>query len=150
VVAAAVVLPARLPAWLAPGVDDSKRLTRQRREALYAALVDVVEIGVAAASVDEIDRLNILEATLLAMRRAVDRLDPPPALALVDGNRAPTLACPSRAVVRGDRLSLSIAAASIVAKVTRDRLMADLAAEYGAYGWHRNDAASPPQFRAHR
>jgi ribonuclease HII len=138
VVAAAVVLPAHLPPLLARNIDDSKRLSRGRREALFAAMGDVVEIGVAAASVDEIDRLNILEATLLAMRRAVDRLDPPPALALVDGNRAPALTCPSRAVVRGDRLSLSIAAASIVAKVTRDRLMAELADDCGAYGWHRN------------
>ena len=82
--------------------------------------------------------MNILQATLLAMRRAVARLVDAPDLALVDGNRAPRLPCPVRTVVGGDRKSLSIAAASIVAKVTRDRLMARLAADYPGYGWERN------------
>jgi len=148
VVAAAVILPGHLPAGLARGIDDSKRLTRERRQVLHAALLAHAEIGVGLAAVDEIDRLNILQATLLAMRRAVDRLRPAPALALVDGNRAPALACAVRTVVKGDRLSLSIAAASIVAKVTRDRLMAELAVRHPGFGWERNAGYGTAQHRA--
>ena len=148
VVAAAVVLPRRLPADLARGIDDSKRLGRARREALHAALVSHAEIGVGVAGVAEIDRLNILRATLLAMRRAVARLDPAPALALVDGNRAPVLGCAVQTVVKGDRLSLSIAAASIVAKVTRDRLMAELAVRHPGFGWARNAGYGTAEHRA--
>ncbi len=148
VVAAAVVLPRALPAVLARGIDDSKRLGRGRREALYAGLLDHAEIGVGHAGVDEIDRLNILEATLIAMGRAVARLDPPPEAVLVDGNRAPALGCPVHTVVKGDRLSLSIAAASIVAKVTRDGLMAELAAGHPGFGWERNAGYGTAEHRA--
>ncbi len=148
VVAAAVVLPDLLPANLAGGLDDSKRLGRGRREALYAGLVEKAEIGVGLASVEEIDRINILQAALLAMARAVERLDPPPALALVDGNQAPVLAVAVRTVVKGDQLSLSIAAASIVAKVTRDRLMAELAAAHPGYGWTHNAGYGTARHRA--
>lgn len=148
VVAAAVVLPRALPAALARGIDDSKRLGRRRREALYHGLVDHAEIGVGHAGVDEIDRLNILQATLVAMGRAVARLDPPPEAVLVDGNRAPALGCPVHTVVKGDRLSLSIAAASIVAKVTRDGLMAELAAAHPGFGWERNAGYGTPEHRA--
>lgn len=148
VLAAAVVLPRRLPPALARGIDDSKRLGRERREAVHAALLEHAEIAVGMAGVAEIDRLNILRATLLAMRRAVDGLDPAPALALVDGNRAPALACAVRTVIGGDRLSLSIAAASIVAKVTRDRLMAELAARHPGFGWERNAGYGTAQHRA--
>ena len=97
-----------------------------------------MEIGVGAASVAEITRINILQAALLAMRRAVARLPAPPDLALVDGNRPPALPCAVRCVVGGDGLSLSIAAASIVAKVLRDRAMARLALRYPGYDWDRN------------
>ena len=139
VVAAAVVLdPARVPR----GIDDSKKLRAAVRERIAAELERCAAIGLGQASVQEIDRLNILKATMLAMRRALDALSlalgRAPALALVDGNRLPELPCPAEAVVRGDAKSLSIAAASIVAKVARDAMMADLAREHPHYGWDRN------------
>lgn len=142
VTAAAVVLNRDdIPA----GLNDSKKLTRARREALFAALLARADVAIAHASVAEIDRLNILKAAHLAMRRALAMLAPSPVLALVDGNRLPdALSCPARAVVRGDARVLSIAAASILAKVARDRLMADLARAYPAYGWDRN-AGYPSQ-----
>ena len=140
VVAAAVVFPRGVPDSLAALIDDSKRLSPAAREAACAALLasSVAEIAVAAASVAEIERLNILAASLLAMRRAVLRLPTAPDFALVDGNRPPALACPVRCVVGGDALCLSIAAASIVAKVVRDRAMARLHLRYPGYGWASN------------
>ena len=143
VVAAAVILQARVPRRLAARLDDSKVLDREARDSAYAALRRAsargeIEIGVGAASVGEIARLNILHAAMLAMARAVGRLTSPPDLALVDGNVRPPLACESRCVVDGDATCLSIAAASIVAKVTRDRLMARLAARFPDYGWATN------------
>ena len=106
------------------------------------------DVAVGIASVAEIDGMNILQASLLAMRRAVVRLTEPPDLVLVDGNRAPCVTCPVRTVVGGDRLSLSIAAASIVAKVTRDRLMARLARHHPGYGWERNAGYGTAEHRA--
>ena len=140
VVAAAVCLPMEtLPAALQSGLDDSKKLTPARREALFDALQACAEIGVGRAGVEEIDALNILQASLLAMRRAVAALGmPPPAAALVDGRQDPELDCPVETVIKGDGRSLSIAAASIVAKVTRDREMAALALRHPGYGWERN------------
>jgi ribonuclease HII len=140
VVAAAVVFSTGFPKSLRPLIDDSKRLTPQQREVAYHALSIAVgvEIAVGAASVAEIERLNILRASLLAMRRAVCRLPAPPHLALIDGNQLPSLDCPMRCVIGGDALSLSIAAASIVAKVVRDRLMARLAVRFPGYGWEQN------------
>ncbi len=140
VVAAAVVFPGGVPELLAPLLDDSKRLTASQRERALAALraSGAAEIAVAAASVSEIARLNVLHASLLAMRRAVARLPAAPDLALVDGNQPPALPCPVRCVVGGDALSLSIAAASIAAKVTRDRLMARLDRRHPGYGWASN------------
>ena len=139
VVAAAVCFPGlALPPAVRGLIDDSKRLTPARRNAAFAAILEAGTVGTGAASVAEIDRINILQATLLAMQRAVSALAEAPAAVLVDGNRAPDLPCPARPVVGGDRLSLSIAAASIVAKVTRDRIMARLAAEHPGYGWERN------------
>ncbi|MCH7544655.1 MAG: ribonuclease HII [Proteobacteria bacterium] len=120
------------------GIDDSKLLTKSRREELFAVLQSYAHIGIGGASAAEIDRINILAATLRAMGRAVDDLGIVPDLALIDGNRTPELACPATAVVRGDRASLSIAAASIVAKVTRDRIMAALARRHPGFGWERN------------
>jgi len=147
VVAAAVVLD---PAALPSGLDDSKLLRPARRAELFAELTGRpgVAIGVGEASVEEIDALNILAAALLAMRRAVDDLPLRPDIALVDGNRAPRLACPVRTVVKGDRLSLSIAAASIVAKVRRDRIMAELARRHPGYGWERNMGYGTAEHRA--
>ena len=139
VVAAAVILDERaLPDDLACRIDDSKAVAREERAELFALLPLYALIGVGEASVEEIDALNILQATLLAMRRAVERLPVKPAVALVDGNRPPELPCAVRTVVAGDSLSLSIAAASIVAKVTRDRVMAELARAHPGYGWEHN------------
>lgn len=136
VVAAAVILnPDNIPAGLA----DSKKLTAKRREALFDLIVETSQYHVAEASVEEIDQINILNASLLAMRRALDGLPRLPALALIDGNRLPPdLPYPGNAIVKGDDRSLSIAAASIIAKVTRDRLMASLAVEFPGYGWENN------------
>ena len=149
VVAAAVLLDAvRLPPGLAAAIDDSKVLSRARREAVFVALPAFACIAVGQASVAEIDRLNILQAALLAMQRAVAGLAVRPDLVLVDGNKAPALPCPAQPVVDGDALCLSIAAASIVAKVTRDRLMADLAVRYRGYGWERNAGYGTAEHRA--
>lgn len=140
VVAAAVVFRGSVPRRLAAMLDDSKKLTAIQRQAAYSALLgcERAEIGVGAASVAEISRLNILHAAMLAMRRAVGRLPAPPDLALVDGNYPPRLDCAVRCVIGGDARCLSIAAASIVAKVVRDRAMARLAARFPHYGWEAN------------
>jgi len=144
VVAAAVILePRRFPKMLRGELDDSKVLTRQQREVCYQALRRCADrgaarIGVGAASVAEIDRLNILRAALLAMARAVAVLGVRPDAALVDGAIAPPIACAVQTVVKGDALSFSIAAASVVAKVTRDRIMRGLAPRYPGYGWETN------------
>jgi len=153
VVAAAVILPRRMPEGLASLIDDSKKLSPEAREAAYAALrarqaAGLVEIGIGAASVGEITTVNILQASLLAMRRAEARLTMPPDFALVDGNRPPSLRCPVRCVVGGDAICLSIAAASIVAKVVRDRAMARLARRYPGYGWHANAGYGTATHRA--
>jgi ribonuclease HII len=144
VVAAAVILdPRRFPKTLRDGLDDSKVLTPEERGVCYRALMRCVErgvarIGVGAASTQEIDRINILRAALSAMVRAVAVLGVNPDTALVDGNIAPPLSCAVQTVVKGDALSFSIAAASVVAKVTRDRLMRALAPRYPGYGWETN------------
>ena len=141
VVAAAVAFPDGVPGRLAALIDDSKAMNAAAREAVARLLraEPGVLVGVGAASVDEIGRLNILHAAMLAMRRAVLRLPAVPGFALIDGDRVPpALPCPALACVRGDATSLSIAAASIVAKVVRDRLMARLAVRHGRYGWEAN------------
>ena len=133
VVAAAVVLP---DAWAPDGLDDSKKLSPARREALFAA-IRAGALGWAACAVPagEIDRVNILRATLGAMSRAVARLRIPPDLVLVDGNRLPDLPVPAQAIVGGDGASAAIAAASIVAKVLRDRVMTAWERHYPGYGF---------------
>jgi ribonuclease HII len=154
VVAAAVVLDrARFPLLLRRELDDSKMLAAGLRLACYRALLRSARrgaacIGVGAASVREIDTLNILRASLLAMARAVAALAVPPDMALVDGNIAPPVACAVRTVVKGDALSFSIAAASVVAKVTRDRIMHALAAHYPGYGWETNVGYATPEHGA--
>lgn len=132
--------PDRLPPSLLKGLDDSKKLKPERRQALLQELKSsgAASIGIGWAEVEEIDALNILRATFLAMQRAVADLGITPDLALVDGNRAPTLSCAVRTVVKGDSRSLSIAAASIAAKEARDARMAELAQSYPGYGWERN------------
>ena len=144
VVAAAVILDRqRFRGELRRTLDDSKALPREARETCYRALLRLAgsgaaRIAVGAASVREIDRINILRANLTAMARAVAALGVRPDLALVDGNIAPPLSCPVRTVVGGDALSFSIAAASVIAKVTRDRIMRALARRYPGYGWESN------------
>ncbi|NHN85536.1 ribonuclease HII [Acetobacter musti] len=140
VVAAAVVFSGGVPDDLATIIDDSKKLKATRREDIARRLKAVpgIEIGIGAASVAEILRLNILRAAHLAMRRAIDRLPALPVLALVDGNRKPPLGIPVRTLVGGDAISLSIAAASILAKVTRDRIMVRLDQRWPGYDWARN------------
>ena len=144
VVAAAVVFAGNaVPRGLARAIDDSKKLTPEVRSEIAAKLWALraagrAWIGVGAASAEVIDQINILQATFLAMRRAVDRLGTAPRFALVDGNRLPQLPCAARAVVDGDALCLSIAAASIVAKVARDHAMQRLARRYPPYGWESN------------
>lgn len=139
VVAAAVIFLSPPPPALAALLDDSKRLSPTQREAAYAALLAAdAYLAIAAASSAEIGRLNILVATHLAMRRAVLRLRVTPTVVLIDGNRAPALPCETRCIIGGDALCLSIAAASILAKVTRDRAMRRLDARWPAYGFARH------------
>jgi len=136
VTAAAVVLdPANIP----DGLDDSKKLSRDRREVLFDAIVTRAAVGVAHASVAEIDTHNILRASHIAMLRAVAALDPAPDHLLIDGTMIPSGCTVSAvAIVKGDCRCLSIAAASIIAKVTRDRIMVDLAQQHPGYGWETN------------
>ena len=145
VVAGAVVIADKnLPEELLTGLDDSKKLSATKREKLYKALFEVekagkIYLGIGEASAQEIDELNILQATFLAMNRAVKSLKIAPQSALIDGNRAPkNFPCPCKTLIKGDAKSLSVAAASIVAKVYRDHLMADLAKKYPAYGFEKN------------
>ena len=136
VTAAAVRLnPSRIPL----GLNDSKQLSAARRVSLAAQLMEWADVGVGHASVEEIDQINILRASHLAMMRAIAGLAQVPAMVLIDGNQLPRgLDIPARAIVKGDATCLSIAAASIVAKVMRDRIMVDLAQQHPGYGWDRN------------
>lgn len=144
VVAAAVILDR---AATPEGLRDSKTLTEKRRRELAAQLWKSARIGVGVSSVEEIDAMNILRASLLAMARAVANLPVAPAIAIVDGNIKPKLACPAYTVVKGDLLCMSIAAASIIAKTTRDRMMLELARDYPDYCWHSNKGYAAPAHR---
>lgn len=136
VTAAAVILdPARIPA----GLNDSKKLTAKRREALAEEIYATAQVAVAHASVAEIDEINILRASHLAMERAIAALDPAPDYLLIDGNMIPRgVTMTAEAIVKGDARSVSISAASIVAKIGRDRIMMDLAQQFPGYGWETN------------
>ena len=139
VVASAVILPRdTMPVPLLTKLDDSKKVRKKARETLFAELRVVAEIGIGIASPAEIDEFNILQASMLAMQRAAKGLTIKPASALVDGNHAPDIPYAVKTIVKGDGRSLSIAAASIVAKVTRDSIMADLSKKYPGYGWESN------------
>ena len=144
VVAAAVVLNReKFPR----GIDDSKKLDLETREAIYAKLHKQARYGVGICTVEEIDELNIYWARMLAMCRAVEALGFDPAMVLVDGNRCPKWERPSKAIVAGDAKCRSIAAASIVAKVTRDRMMVDYAQTHPGYGWEHNRGYPTPDHR---
>jgi ribonuclease HII len=139
VIAAALILPpGGLPQDVESRIRDSKQMSGKQREQLFPALTGLCRFAIAEASVAEIDTINILRASLLAMQRAVEGLGIPIDQALIDGNQAPHLSCPALTIVKGDSKSLSIAAASIVAKVSRDRLMKKLAEQHPGYGWEKN------------
>ncbi len=142
VVAAAVILDRNN---FPRGIDDSKNLPLEKRESLYARITKCAAWGVGVASVEEIDRINIYWARMLAMTRAVEALGIEPAWVLVDGNATPRWERPSKAIVEGDAKCRSIAAASIIAKVTRDRMMAQWASDYPGYGWETNRGYGTPQ-----
>ena len=136
VVVAAVILPAR---YELDSLDDSKRLSAARRERLVPEIeTQAVAFNVQFVGVDEIDEVNILQATLNGMQRAVENLDPQPLRAMIDGNRAPRLSCEVKTIIGGDRLVASISAASVLAKVYRDRLMLSMHDLYPEYGFDRH------------
>jgi ribonuclease HII len=142
VVAAAVILdPQRIP----DGINDSKVLDEETREILFVRIRATAIVGVGMADVKRIDRQNILHATMWAMAQAVAQLAVMPKMVAIDGNRAPKLKCPARTIVKGDARCLSIAAASIIAKVTRDRIMVQLAAKHPGYGFERHKGYSTPE-----
>ena len=146
VCAAACILPRNLEI---PGLNDSKKLSPQKREALYDVIIkSAVSYGIAFATVEEIESLNILNATFLAMNRALSQLSPQPALALIDGNRNSGISIPSRCVVKGDSLCADIAAASVLAKVTRDRYMLTMAEQYPEYGFEKHKGYGTAQHYA--
>lgn len=138
VVAAAVILPLKIPRAVRSKIRDSKKMRPEERENLFEPLTQICRYAIAEASVAEIDELNILWASMLAMQRAVAGLGISVDIALIDGDRAPKLDCTAEPIVGGDDISLSIAAASIIAKVHRDRLMKKLALEFPVYGWEHN------------
>ena len=136
VCAAAVILPEGCDL---PGLDDSKKLSEKKREALYDVICGkAISYGIAFAAVEEIEELNILSAALLAMNRAIAQLDPAPELALIDGNTTRSIEVPARSIVGGDGKCACIAAASVLAKVTRDRYMRELAEQYPQYGFEKH------------
>lgn len=146
VVAAAVILD---PQSIPDGLDDSKALDEAAREALYDAIrASGASVGIGIADVRRIDRMNILRASLWAMSAAVAQLTRPPRFALVDGNMLPKLPCQGRAIVGGDAKCVSIAAASIIAKVTRDRLMVELSRTMPGYGFERHKGYGTPEHKA--
>jgi ribonuclease HII len=145
VVAAAVILdPDNIP----DGMADSKMLSPEIREAIYPRILQTAIVGVGIADVTRIDRDNILNATLWAMSEAIGQLKRKPKLVLIDGNKAPRLKMEARTIVQGDARCLSIAAASIVAKVTRDRMMVDLAEHVPGYGFERHKGYGTPEHQA--
>lgn len=136
VCAAAVILPMGIEI---PGLNDSKKLTEKQREALFMPIKEVAKAyGIAFATVEEIEDLNILNATFLAMNRAIAQLFPQPDLALIDGNRNSGITLPSRCVIKGDSHCADIAAASVLAKVSRDRYMLEMARKFPEYGFERH------------
>lgn len=145
VVAAAVILdPERIP----DNIDDSKAMDEEGRAFLYHRIMKVADVGVGIAEIDRIDRDNILGATLWAMGEAVAALKTKPRLVLIDGNKAPRITIETRTIIKGDAKCLSIAAASIIAKVTRDRIMLALARDFPGYGFERHKGYGTPEHQA--
>ncbi len=145
VVAAAVILdPARIP----DNIDDSKALDPESRAFIYQRLMKVADVGIGIAELDRIDRDNILGATLWAMGEAIAALKTTPKLVLIDGNRGPRIEIMTRTIIKGDTKCLSIAAASIIAKVTRDRIMMAMARDYPGYGFERHKGYGTPEHQA--
>ncbi len=146
VVAAAVVMEQDAmtdPVWAR--LDDSKRMTDKARDLLFDKITTTADIGIGIVDVEVIEKLNILGATMKAMADAVAALVTTPNHVLIDGNRMPSLSCSAETIVKGDGKSLSIAAASVIAKVTRDRIMGDLNIRYPGYGWDRNAGYGTPE-----
>jgi ribonuclease HII len=142
VVAAAVILD---PDAIPDGIADSKALTETQRELIFDEICRTAQVGVGICSAAEIDTINILNATMAAMRAALTNLPVRPALALIDGNRVPGATVPARAIIKGDATCLSIAAASIIAKVTRDRMMIELGRQHPGYGFERHKGYGTPE-----
>ncbi|MGI9371043.1 MAG: ribonuclease HII [Hyphomicrobiales bacterium] len=145
VVAAAVILNQDA---IPKGLNDSKKLSEQRREELFDVISETSHVGIGIADEAKIDDLNILHASLAAMTDAVDNLPKPADFALIDGNKLAQLPCPGQTIVKGDSRSLSIAAASIIAKVTRDQMMRDLAKIYPGYGFERHKGYGTAQHQS--
>ncbi len=135
---ACIINPLNFSDELAAKLDDSKKLTAKRRQDLYQPLLQSSIVGIGQASVKEIDKYNILQATFMAMRRALANLPQMANSALVDGNKDPSLGIMTKTIIKGDSKSFSIAAASVIAKVTRDKIMQDLAIDFPHYGWQSN------------
>ncbi len=139
VVASAVILPRNQDIIKQlSGLDDSKKLTDKKKDHFFDLIQNSCHVGVGQATPEEIDNINILQGTFLAMRRALNNLPQKPEYALVDGNQDPSLGIPTQTIIKGDSRSLSIAAASVIAKVTRDRIMKNLHSQYPYYGWESN------------
>ncbi len=143
----------KIPQDLITKLDDSKKLSIKKREDINDQLYDlhqqgIIHLALGEASCKEIDELNILQASMLAMQRAVSNLSLTPQAVLVDGNKIPKLPCPAKAVIKGDSISLSIAAASVIAKVNRDHQMFELSIQYPGYGWEKNQGYGTAQHRA--
>ncbi|WP_085907339.1 ribonuclease HII [Kiloniella majae] len=143
----------KLPQKLIAKLDDSKKLSIKKREEINDELYDlhqegIINLALGEASREEIDELNILQASMLAMQRAISNLSITPQAILVDGNKIPKLPYPAKAVIKGDSISLSIAAASIIAKVNRDHQMFELSIQYPGYGWEKNQGYGTAQHRA--
>jgi len=139
VVASAVIINRAIaPQDILEQINDSKKLSAKRRDYLSHKIYEFSEVAIAEASVEEIDTINILQASLTAMARAFAQLRSSPAMALIDGNKSPKISCPTKTIIKGDSISLSIAAASIIAKEYRDKLMREIANDYPEYAWDKN------------
>ena len=144
VVSAAVILNEKN---IPDGLNDSKKLSEKKRLSLYSSIYNFHFVGVGISSIEEIDSMNVLQATFLSMKRAVEDLNPQPEYILVDGNLDPGLNFKTKCIIKGDRISISIAAASVIAKVTRDNLMLKLDKEFPDYNWKKNKGYGTAEHR---